>query len=51
MIDFDEEAQKLWARLDGTKQSRFNNLDAMYRSESGGFIYVGGDLVSRLLFL
>jgi hypothetical protein len=28
MIDFDDEARNLWARLDGTNQSRFNNLDA-----------------------
>ena len=47
MMDYNEEARKLWdqSRAD-TKQSRFNNLDAMYRSEAGGFIYVGGDLVS-----
>ena len=45
MMDYNEEARKLWARLDDTKQSRFNNLDPMYRSEAGGFIYVGGDLV------
>jgi len=47
MMDYNEEARKLWARLDDTKQSRFNNLDPMYRSEAGGFIYVGGDLAAR----
>jgi len=46
MMDYNEEARKLWARLDDGKQSRFNNLDPLYRSEAGGFIYVGGDLVS-----
>ena len=47
MMDYNEEARKLWARLNDGKQSRFNNLDPMYRSEAGGFIYVGGDLVSK----
>ena len=45
MIDYNEEARKLFANLDGSKPSRFNNLDPIYRSEAGGFIYVGGDLV------
>ena len=47
MMDYNEEARKLWARLDDSKASRFNNLDPMYRSDAGGFIYVGGDLVSQ----
>ena len=51
MMDYNEEARKLWARLDDTKESRFNNLDAMYKSEAGGFIYVGGDLVSFPIIL
>ena len=45
-MDYNEEARKLWARLDLTKTSRFNKLDAMYRSEAGGLIYIGGELVS-----
>ena len=45
MLDYNEEARKLFASLDGSKPSRFNNLDPIYRSEAGGFIYVGGDLV------
>eukprot|EP00092_Neocalanus_flemingeri_P033145 GFUD01036043.1.p1 GENE.GFUD01036043.1~~GFUD01036043.1.p1 ORF type:complete len:188 (-),score=42.48 GFUD01036043.1:158-721(-) len=47
MMDYNEEARKLWARLDDSKVGRFNNLDAMYKSEAGGFIYVGGDLAAR----
>jgi len=43
--DYDEEARKLWARLDATPGNRFNNLDPLHRSQEGGFIYVGGDLV------
>jgi len=43
--DYDEEAKKLWARLDTQPASRFNNLDPLHRSQEGGFIYVGGDLV------
>jgi len=50
-MDYNEEARKLWARLDDSKQSRFNNLDALYKSEVGGFIYVGGDLVSIKIVL
>lgn len=46
MLDYNEEARKLFASLDGSKPSRFNNLDPIYRSEAGGFIYVGGDLVT-----
>lgn len=42
--DYDEEARKLWARLDSQPASRFNNLDPLHRSKEGGFIYVGGDL-------
>ena len=45
MLDYNEEARKLFASLDGSKPSRFNNLDPIYRSEAGGFIYVGADLV------
>ena len=48
MLDYNEEARKLFASLDGSKRSRFNNLDPIYRSEAGGFIYVGGDLVILL---
>ena len=47
MLDYNEEARKLFATLDGTKPSRFNNLDPIYRSDAGGFIYVGGDLVTQ----
>ena len=47
MLDYNEEARKLFATLDGTKPSRFNNLDPIYRSDAGGFIYVGGDLVTH----
>ena len=50
-MDYNEEARKLWARLDDTKESRFNNLDAMYKSEAGGFIYIGGDSVSFLYLI
>ena len=46
MLDYNEEARKLFATLDGAKPGRFNNLDAIYKSEAGGFIYVGGDLVT-----
>jgi len=45
--DYDEEARKLWARLDSQPASRFNNLDPLHRSQEGGFIYVGGDLAAR----
>ena len=51
MLDYNEEARKLFATLDGTKPSRFNNLDPIYRSDAGGFIYVGGDLVTQHRFL
>ena len=51
MLDYNEEARKLFATLDGTKPSRFNNLDPIYRSDAGGFIYVGGDLVTHHRFL
>ena len=51
MLDYNEEARKLFASLDGSKPSRFNNLDPIYRSEAGGFIYVGGDLVILLFAL
>ena len=48
MLDYNEEARKLFASLDGSKPSRFNNLDPIYKSEAGGFIYVGGDLVKHV---
>ena len=51
MLDYNEEARKLFASLDGSKPSRFNNLDPIYRSEAGGFIYVGGDLVGWQKYL
>ena len=49
MLDYNQEAKKLFDSLDGSSRSRFNNLDPIYRSEAGGFIYVGGDLVRILL--
>ena len=49
MLDYNQEAKKLFDSLDGSTRSRFNNLDPIYRSEAGGFIYVGGDLVRILL--
>ena len=49
MLDYNQEAKKLFDSLDGSSSSRFNNLDPIYRSEAGGFIYVGGDLVRILL--
>ena len=45
MIDYNQEARKLLHTSDGSRQNRFNNLDPIYRSDAGGFIYVGGDLV------
>ena len=50
MIDYNQEARKLLHTSDGQapplfRQNRFNNLDPIYRSDAGGFIYVGGDLV------
>jgi len=47
MLDYNEEARKLFATLDGSKPSRFNNLDPIYKSDAGGFIYIGGDLAAR----
>lgn len=49
MLDYNQEAKKLFDSFDGSCSSRFNNLDPIYRSEAGGFIYVGGDLVRILL--
>ena len=48
MIDYNQEGSKLLDSRDGSRQNRFNNLDPIFRSEAGGFIYVGGDLVSIL---
>ena len=31
--------------------TRFNNLDPLHRSQEGGFIYVGGDLVLSLYII
>merc|ERR1712183_150780 len=47
MLDYNQEAKKLFDSLDGSSRSRSNNLDPIYRSEAGGFIYVGGDLAAR----
>merc|ERR1711874_733438 len=47
MIDYNQEGSKLLDSRDGSRQNRFNNLDPIFRSEAGGFIYVGGDLAAR----
>ena len=50
MLDYNQEAEKLFESFDGSKPNSFNNLDPIYRSQAGGFIYVGGDLVRMLSF-
>ena len=62
-MDYNEEARRLLARLGESEASRwaaplpaiqtdcavnrFNNLDPVFRSQQGGFIFVGGDLAAR----
>lgn len=53
--DYDDEARKLWARLnlDPTKESnngQYNSLDPIWRHpETGGTIYVGNEVAAKTL--